>query len=191
MSSTPMYKTTVVIWTTENPDGVVELSDLAEQASEGDAYASSQVTVAVEPADLGADPDATDGMLAFFEIDPPFTDAAPSPGPNDGPRVMAELVRDGQADGIFFDATAWFETATTVELRDLINCNFGGDYPADAVANHFRDLDDEVTEVLDLCDDMGSGFEVHVEPIGAIAWIAAHRPDDMLTLAIREWKNLA
>lgn len=192
MSDT-MHKTEIVIWTSYDP-AEVELADLAYQASEGDAYASKQTSTLVPAHSLAADPDATDGMLDFFEIETPKdTDSSheATAGPNGGPHVMATLTKDGQVEGVEFDATAWFETAEIVQIRDLINCNFGGDYPADAVANHFRGINDEITALLDECDDEGEGFEVHVEPIDAIAWIAAHRPDDMLSMAIREWKNFS
>lgn len=63
----PLFKTTVVIWTEYDPQvAEVELEDLAREATEGDAYASSQTTVAVAADALDADADATEGMREFF-----------------------------------------------------------------------------------------------------------------------------
>lgn len=42
-----LFKTTVVIWTDENPEDW-ELEDLARQATHGDAICTSQVTVPVD-----------------------------------------------------------------------------------------------------------------------------------------------
>lgn len=59
----PLYKTTIVIWS--EYDGIgVELSDLAWQAEQGDAYCSAQQSVRVE--DPAADPE-WDGTEFFYE----------------------------------------------------------------------------------------------------------------------------
>ena len=57
-----MYKTTIVIWRQINPE--IELSALAREAEEGDAYCSRMSTVHVE--DPTKDPD-WDGTEFFGE----------------------------------------------------------------------------------------------------------------------------
>jgi hypothetical protein len=53
--SKALFKTTIVIWSEYNPEGVVELADLAREATDGEAYCSKMVSVGV--ADPPADPD--------------------------------------------------------------------------------------------------------------------------------------
>lgn len=49
-----LYKTTIIIWTDDDPTDKVELEDLAREATSGAAYCSSMETVAVD--DPEADP---------------------------------------------------------------------------------------------------------------------------------------
>jgi hypothetical protein len=63
--TSPLYKTTIVIWTDYDPR-TRELEDLAREATVGDAYCSKQE--AVEVADPSGDPE-WDGTEFF---DPPF-----------------------------------------------------------------------------------------------------------------------
>jgi hypothetical protein len=173
--STHLFKSTVVIWTAFDPTDV-DLTDLAWEATEGQAYASHQDVAKVEVATT-TDPHLTSGALSFF--DPNATDSSPAEDAPLGAAVRATLTADGSIDGVTFDATAWFETASPAELRDLIECGFGGDYPADAVARHFHGMHEEVTKTLDACDDSGTGYEVHVEKVEAVAWLAMHRADSL------------
>lgn len=173
-----LFKTTVVIWSEFDPmANEVELSDLAREAEEGAAYASSQTTVAVTPAALATDTDATDGMLDFFEIEPP-EDGTDVQADGSGLRVSADLISDDGQSRATFDATGWFETARPQEIVDLIQCDFGGDYAADAVARHFYDIHEDVTLVLARCYSEDLGYEVYVNGAQAIAWIAANRGTD-------------
>lgn len=60
----PLYKTSVVIWTTYDPTGV-ELEDLGRDATSGESYCSKLSSVLVpKPSD---DPDGDDGMEEFFD----------------------------------------------------------------------------------------------------------------------------
>lgn len=186
-----LFKTTVVIWSEFDPmANEVELSDLARQAEEGAAYASSQTTVAVPEAALAHDRDATDGMFAFFEIETPEGDTNVQ-APGSGLRVSADLISDDGQSRATFDATAWFETARPQEIIDLIQCDFGGDYAADAVARHFYDIHEDVTAVLERCDGEGLGYEVYVNGAQAVAWIATARGYDTdLLMALADTNGL-
>lgn len=55
-----LFKTTIVIWSDYNPEGRVELEDLARAATVGDAYCSKQETVPVEDPEQDADWDGTE-----------------------------------------------------------------------------------------------------------------------------------
>lgn len=60
-----LYKTTIVIWRERPSEGLLELTDLAYQAQEGDAYCSSMTEDHIE--DPTSDPD-WDGT-EFFDTD--------------------------------------------------------------------------------------------------------------------------
>jgi hypothetical protein len=59
-----LYKTTIVIWS-EYPGDSVELSDLAHNAEQEDAYCSKMESKAVDSPKLDPDWDGTE----FFDID--------------------------------------------------------------------------------------------------------------------------
>lgn len=72
-----------------------------------------------------------------------------------------------------FHCTAWFEQASDEEIKALIDCDFGGDYGADAVAEFYDGIIPEITEMFRFKD---KGFECHVNAEEAWAWIKVHRP---------------
>jgi hypothetical protein len=75
-------------------------------------------------------------------------------------------------------ATPYFKQASDQELNELAGCDYGGDYPADAVARFFEDTDEGVAFVFKYLDARGDqGFECHVDIEQAQAWIRASRPD--------------
>lgn len=83
-----------------------------------------------------------------------------------------------------FDATPWFLIATDTELRELHDCGWGGDYPADTVVDYMDGRDHGVTRLFEyLHTHPGQGFECHVNPVSAQAWLSAHRP--CLLLGVR------
>jgi len=63
---TPLYMTTIVIWSEDDPTDHCELEDLAFEAAEGAMYCSKQKTMKVE--DPSKDPD-WDGTEFFDEVD--------------------------------------------------------------------------------------------------------------------------
>jgi hypothetical protein len=95
--------------------------------------------------------------------------------------IVAEAHSDDRVIEVVFDALPWFKKASFKEIQALVDCDFGGDYPADAVAealvkNHlglkglFRYLD-AVSHT-----PKATGFEVHINREQAEAWIRANRP---------------
>jgi hypothetical protein len=97
--------------------------------------------------------------------------------------IKAETHSDDYAVEIEFDATDWFEQASDDEILALAAIGWGGDYEADAVAEHF-----EATSCARLFAYLGFsptmpwsndsvGFECHVDEQSALAWIASRRPD--------------
>ena len=62
--------------------------------------------------------------------------------------INAEVHSDDRAVDADFDATLWFEQASDDEIMELEYSGWGGDYPADAVAQFFEDANSEVADVF-------------------------------------------
>ena len=83
-----------------------------------------------------------------------------------------------------FDAVHWFTIATDTQILNLADCDWGGDYAADEVAQWSSDLYDDVGKVFTylatIQDDPAkkdvSGFECYVDEADAMAWLKDHRP---------------
>lgn len=61
----PLYKTVITIWSEFEPTLAHELSDLAREAEQGEAYCSMMSAVRVENPE--SDDLFTDGAASFFE----------------------------------------------------------------------------------------------------------------------------
>lgn len=90
--------------------------------------------------------------------------------------IRAEIRSDDYAATAKFDATPWFEQATDEAIEQLADCNYGGDYAADAVAEWSAKLFDDVAAVFAYLRLSRCGFECYVDGDGAEAWIAVNRP---------------
>lgn len=83
-----------------------------------------------------------------------------------------------------FDAEPYFAQASEQELAALVDCGFGGDYPADRVAEWTRENvpHPELASLFDYLarsPRMGRdpvGFECHVDVEAAEAWLRRHHP---------------
>ncbi|MFZ3482186.1 hypothetical protein [Sphingomonas sp. 3-13AW] len=96
--------------------------------------------------------------------------------------IKAETYSDDRAVEVNFDALRWFEQASDEEILELARCEWGGDYPADAVAQHFEGAHGEVTEMFEHIAHMQNtrnpiGFECHVNEDDAMAWLLQNKPD--------------
>lgn len=98
--------------------------------------------------------------------------------------IHATALTDDHIIQTNFDATLWFEQASDADILDLARCGWGGDYPADAVAQHFAKTDDglkglfaylEAIRDLPLKRDC-CGFDCHVDEDEALAWLRQNRP---------------
>ncbi len=91
--------------------------------------------------------------------------------------IQAKVHSDDWAAEATFDATPYFEQAGDEELKELAECDYGGDNAADDVARFFEDTDEGVAFVFKYLDARGGqGFECHVDVKQAEAWIRANRP---------------
>ena len=96
--------------------------------------------------------------------------------------IPAEVHSDDHKAAASFDALHYFIQASDEDLVALVQCEFGGDYPADALAQHMADLNEDVGGVFTYLsfgpENFGEkvGFECHVEERPAILWIKHRRP---------------
>jgi hypothetical protein len=98
--------------------------------------------------------------------------------------ICAEVHSDDYVRQVKFDATKWFESASDQEIINLINCDFGGDYPADRVAENLSVFNQELSDFFSYFDDKPVmlngdtvGFECHVNVNEAESWIKNNRPN--------------
>ena len=102
--------------------------------------------------------------------------------------IPAEVHRDDFQFEASFDALEWFKQASDEEILALAACDWGGDYPADEVAQFFDTLafyNPEVGCVLDnTTAEEGMGFECHVESAAAMRWLKDNKPNLWLTIEV-------
>jgi hypothetical protein len=99
-----------------------------------------------------------------------------------GGRIKAEVHSDDRAFEVSFNAIPWFQQADAEEVLDLAVHGWGGDYPADAVAQFMEDHVREVAELFRYLERIhdtprGCGFECHVNEDSAMEWLKINRPD--------------
>ena len=107
--------------------------------------------------------------------------------------VSAKVHSDDYVFDIAFDATPWFEQASDEEILVLAKCDFGGDYPADAVADFFENSNPEVTDMFDYIHAHNKsdvvehiGFECYVDEDEAMAWLVENKPELAMQIAEME-----
>lgn len=94
--------------------------------------------------------------------------------------IRAETHSDDFVFEVAFDAIPFFEQASVEQIVELAKCEWRGDYPADAVAQHVQNLPgyEDVAIVLDYTTRKREmGFEVSVDANDAMRWLRANRPE--------------
>jgi len=96
--------------------------------------------------------------------------------------IKAEAHSDDDVFEVPFNAVLWFQQATAAEIVALADCGWGGDYPADVVAQFMADQITSIAEMFRYLERIhntprGCGFECHVDKPSAIAWLKINRPD--------------
>jgi hypothetical protein len=99
-------------------------------------------------------------------------------------KIPAEAHSDDYVVEVHFDALPWFEQATDEEIQSLCEIEFGGNYAADAVAESFICILEDMSRLFDYLDiirDLPSkkdccGFECHIDREAAMRWIKENRP---------------
>lgn len=87
--------------------------------------------------------------------------------------IRAEAHSDDYRVEVRFDATEAFRAMTDEEIIALADVDWGGDYEADAVAEHFEQT--ATRELFDYTAISGEGFECHVNEGDALAWLKVNR----------------
>jgi len=94
--------------------------------------------------------------------------------------ISAECHSDDRIVEAEFDAEPWFAQASDVDICKLAACGWGGDYPADETAIFMADINEDVKRVFTYLELVAHkknhpGFECHVDPQSASAWVLKHR----------------
>jgi hypothetical protein len=93
--------------------------------------------------------------------------------------IAAECHSDDRAVEVDFDAEDWFKTAKDNEIIALAACGFGGDYPADYVAESLADVNEEIADMYSYIEMRSRnetiGFECNVNETDALTWISINR----------------
>lgn len=95
-------------------------------------------------------------------------------------KVSASAYSDDRVVKVSFDCTAWFKQATHDQIVRLAEAGWARDYPADEVAEHMADHNQEVKQLFDylaLVHKAGKdcGFECEVSKAQALAWLKVKR----------------
>lgn len=98
-----------------------------------------------------------------------------------GPKLIipAEAHTDDERVKVEFDAIHWFQGASAHDIARLVLCGWGGDYPADEVAQLCANHNDGLKRLFDYLAIVNQprsgvcGFECHVNPDAAMAWLQA------------------
>lgn len=100
--------------------------------------------------------------------------------------IHAECHTDDYAFEYEFDAGRWFEQATVEQIIALARCGWGGDYPADAVAEWMAQQDERLGLLFSYLELAAKGktvgFECHVSERDANRWLGEHRPSVLALL---------
>ena len=99
---------------------------------------------------------------------------------NLGPQGYFES--DDRVFEVSFNAISWFQQADAEEVLDLAGHGWGGDYPADAVAEFMEDRVHDIADMFRYLERIhdtphACGFECHVDEDSAMEWLKIHRPD--------------
>lgn len=91
--------------------------------------------------------------------------------------IPAEAHTDDRRVEVKFDAIHWFQGASAYDIARLILCGWGGDYPADEVAQLCAGHNEDLKRLFDYLAIVNAprsgvcGFECHVDQDAAMAWM--------------------
>lgn len=105
-------------------------------------------------------------------------------------RIRAEAHSDDFAVEVEFNALQWFEQASQQDILALCECEWGGDYPADRVAEFMAEHDtmlESMFEHIFVYNESHKdhiGYECHVNSEDALRWLKDRMPDLALGMVV-------
>lgn len=98
--------------------------------------------------------------------------------------VPAEVHSDDRVHEVKFDAAPYLRQCDDADIAALVECGWGGDYPADEVAEFFAQKNLEIGALFDYLHRIrdrrshkdSCGFECHLDTEAAEAWVRRNRP---------------
>lgn len=122
-------------------------------------------------------------------VDPNNLADAPDNSPDPDLTIGASAHSDDHRVEVDFDAAPWFKKAIAEDILSLVYCQWGGDYPADDIAQSMAEHEAQLARMFDYIsiantDRITIGFECHVETDDARAWLNRHRPE-LLPVVLR------
>lgn len=100
--------------------------------------------------------------------------------------INANCRSDDGALSVDFDAEPYFLQASSDDIRDLVACDWGGDYPADNVALFFEGKPEH--SELSVVVTRAVGFECRVNSADAMEWIKDNRPELLAEISVESVK---
>ncbi len=97
--------------------------------------------------------------------------------------VKAKIKTDDHVFDLVVDITDWLNQASEKEILDVVNCEFGHDYPTDSIAFFLLDKNDDVDEMFTYLEIMSKrthdnvGFEVDVNQEEMLEWLRENKPE--------------
>lgn len=104
--------------------------------------------------------------------------------------IRAEAHCDNHAVEVKFNAIRWFEQATGPNILALCECGWGGDYPADAVAEFMAEHDTALESMFEYIFAYNKshkdhiGYECHINSEDALKWLKDRMPDLALDMIV-------
>lgn len=94
--------------------------------------------------------------------------------------IKAKCHSDDHAVECTFNAVPFFKKAKGKDIIALAKCGWGGDYPADAVAEYMAGRNKEIADMFRYIEIRKGiadiGFECHVDETEAMAWLKKNKP---------------
>jgi|TARA_Y100000034_G_C6664867_1_gene291620 hypothetical protein len=101
--------------------------------------------------------------------------------------IKAKIQSEDLVYIVNFDATAWFDKASSTDLVKLIMCNFNG-RPAAKAALFFKNIEGEIEVIFNYCHRVKLGVECIINEDDARKWLKDNKGrkyfSDLLTSAI-------
>jgi len=128
--------------------------------------------------------------MCLAEVLNEIAEFSPDKAHEENLQVKAECHTDDHAATADFDAAPWFKNADDKDILELVECGFGGDYPADNVAIWMATHNIDIKRMFQYLETRRTGFECHVDPTQAVRWIKERRPHLMTAVEVAKSEGM-